>query len=100
MEAAKLSWVQRLELLFSSVIFGIFNNVSTVLNAKVLFESGHSVAGGLAIFFLLFPGIVTSVGFLVLHWFGNRKFGRIPPVSVILYFFLLLLFYPVVPIVL
>ena len=47
----------------------------------------------------LFPGLVCSVGFLILHCVGHRKIGKIPPTSVVAYFFILLFFYPVVPIV-
>ena len=39
------------------------------------------------------------MGFLILHCVGHRKIGKIPPTSVVAYFFVLLLFYPVVPIV-
>ena len=97
---APLSKFHQLELIFSGLIFGVFNNVSTILNAKVLFEQDHNTAGGLTILFLLFPGVITSIGFLVLHWSDHRKIGRIPPLFVAIYFVLLLLFYPVVPIAL
>ena len=40
-----------------------------------------------------------SVGFLILHCVGHRKIGKLPPTSVVAYFFVLLLFYPIVPIV-
>jgi hypothetical protein len=95
---SSLTWFKRLELIASGLIFGLFNNVSTILNSKVLLESGHQVAGGLTIFFLLFPGLITSVGFVVLHWLGHKKIGRIPPISVLFYFLLLLFAYPLVPI--
>ena len=81
-------------------LFGLFKYVSTIWNAKVLLKEGHKVAGGLTIFFLMFPGIVTSIGFVVLHWLGTRRFGKIPPFEVLLYFFVLLFFYPIVPIAL
>ena len=99
-DMAAITWFNRMELIFSGLIFGIFNNVSTILNAKVLFEKDRSIAGGLTILFLLFPGLICSIGFLVLHWFGHRKIGRIPPISVAIYFVFILFFYPVVPIAL
>ncbi len=60
----------------------------------------HTGFAALTIFFLLFPGLICSVGFLILHCVGHRKIGKIPPTSVMAYFFAMLLFYPVVPIVL
>lgn len=96
----KRGLLSSLELIMSGIVFGLWNNVSTVLNAKILFETGHNLAGGFTLFFLMFPGLVTSIGFLVLHWLGHKRLGRIPSTSVIAYFFLLLFFYPVVPIAL
>ena len=91
---------EKIELVIGGILFGLFNNVTTIWNAKVLLEEGHKVAGGLTIFFLMFPGIVTSIGFVVLHWLGTRRFGKIPPIEVLVYFFVLLFFYPIVPIAL
>jgi len=91
---------EKIELVIGGILFGLFNNVSTIWNAKVLLEEGHKTAGGLTIFFLMFPGIVTSIGFVVLHWLGTRRFGKIPPFEVLVYFFALLFFYPIVPIAL
>eukprot|EP00095_Tigriopus_kingsejongensis_P007483 maker-scaffold580_size130538-snap-gene-0.24 protein:Tk07483 transcript:maker-scaffold580_size130538-snap-gene-0.24-mRNA-1 annotation:"xk-related protein" len=82
------------------IVFGLWNNITTVINAKNLFEKGHAVFGWLCLFFLMFPGLVTSVGFLILHFLGHRKIGKIPPGSVLLYCGLFLFFYPVVPIAL
>lgn len=93
-----LTWFQKCELLFGGIIFGLFNNISTIWNAKVLLENDQKIPGSLTIFFLLFPGLVTSIGFLVLHWLGSRRFGKIPPFSVVLYFLALLFCYPAVPI--
>ena len=95
-----LTWFQKIELLCGGIIFGLFNNISTIWNAKVLLQNGHRIPGFLTIFFLIFPGIVTSIGFLVLHWLGSRRFGKLPPFSVLLYFLALLFFYPAVPIAL
>ncbi len=86
------------ELIMSGLVFGLFNNVSTILNAKILFESGHYVAGGLTVLFLYFPGIVTSIGFLLLKWYGHKKIGRMPPISAFFLFLFLFFCYPLVPI--
>ena len=45
-----------LELLCSGIIFGLFNNLSTVFNAKNLHDQGYELAAGLSLFFLVFPG--------------------------------------------
>ncbi|TRY76978.1 hypothetical protein TCAL_12031 [Tigriopus californicus] len=82
------------------IVFGLWNNVTTVMNAKNLFEKGHPVLGGLIVFFLMFPGLVTSIGFLILHFLGHRKIGKMPPGSVLLSVGLLFFLYPVVPIAL
>ena len=42
--------------LILGILFGIWNNLSTVVNAKLLCEKGHDFFGFLTIFFLLFPG--------------------------------------------
>jgi len=95
-----LTTFKKIELIVGGIIFGLFNNISTIWNAKVLFENDQisRAPGALTIFFLLFPGIVTSIGFLVLHWRGSRRFGKLPPFSVLLYFLVLLFCYPAVPI--
>lgn len=90
--------IRRTELIVNGILFGLWNNLSTVINAKTLVDEGHSWAAGLSLFFLFFPGIVTSVGFLILHWLGHKRIGRIPPVNVFIYCLVLLLFYPLVPI--
>ena len=87
--------VLSLELFCSGVVFGLFNNLSTIFNIKTLYDRDFELAAWLSLFFLLFPGIVTSFGFLVLHFLGHKKVGKLPPVSVIIYFFVLLFFYPV-----
>ena len=43
-----------LELLCSGIIFGLFNNLSTVFNAKNLHDQGYELAAGLSLFFLVF----------------------------------------------
>lgn len=96
----KLTSFQKFELIFGGIILGSFNNITTVWNAKVLlYDQDHSVAGGLTIFFLLFPGLVTSIGFLVLHWLdAGKRFGN--GTKVLLYFLSLLFLYPIVPVAL
>ena len=95
-----LTTFKKIELIVGGIIFGLFNNISTIWNAKVLFENDKisRAPGALTIFFLLFPGIVTSIGFLVLHWRGSRRFGKLPPFSALLHFLALLFCYPAVPI--
>ena len=88
-----------LELLFSGIVFGLFNNVSTIFNVKTLLEREFELAAGISFFFLVFPGIVTSFGFLVFHCLGHKKIGKLPPASVIIYFLVLLFFYPVLTVV-
>jgi hypothetical protein len=90
--------IRRTELIVNGVLFGIWNNVSTILNAKALVEEGHTWGAALTLFFLFFPGLVTSIGFLILHWMGHRRIQKLPPKNVILYFLVLLFLYPIVPI--
>jgi len=90
----------KIELIIGGILFGIFNNVTTIWNAKVLLDEGQKVAGGLTIFFLMFPGVVTSIGYVVLYWLGSQRFEKTPPTSVVIYFLALLFFYPIVPIIL
>jgi hypothetical protein len=52
------------------------------------------------LFLLWFPGMVTSVGFLVLYARGNRAVNNLVGWKLIVYPLLLLIFYPVIPIVL
>ena len=89
-----------IQLFCSGIVFGLWNNISTIINAKTLLDYGYPAAAGLSLTFLFFPGVVTSVGFLVFHTLGHKKIGRLPPAKVILYFFVLLLFYPILPVIL
>ena len=93
-----IKFVKRTELIVNGIIFGIWNNVSTVLNAKALFEEGHTWGAALTIFFIFFPGLVTSLGFLILHCTGHRRIKKVPARNVFLYFLSLLFLYPIVPI--
>ena len=68
----KRSCFGTLELVMSGLVFGLWNNVSTILNAKILFESGHNIAGGLTVLFLLFPGLVTSIGKALFKAFKSK----------------------------
>jgi hypothetical protein len=92
------SRIRRAELVVNGVLFGIWNNLSTVINAKTLIDEGHAWAAALNLFFLFFPGLVTSLAFLILYTLGHRRIKRVPPAKVIVYFFVLLFCYPVVPI--
>ena len=42
---SRLSWFNKLELICSGILFGAFNNITTILNAKVLFEENRVAAG-------------------------------------------------------
>ena len=87
--------------LFLGIFFGIWNNLSTLINARTLFLQGHSLFAALTIFFLTFPGLVTSGAFLLIHFNGaNRRIARLSPLRVAFYFLLLLCFYPLLPIAL
>ncbi len=88
--------------LVGAVFFGLWNNASTLYNARTLYVKDHKVFSFLTLFFLLFPGLVTSLGFLVLHCVGahRRLVGRLPTVKAVLCFVGLLVFYPAVPIAL
>lgn len=90
------SRLRQLELVIG-ILFGVWNNLSTVLNAVSVGQKGLTTFSVLMIFFLFFPGFITSVAFLVLHFLGHRRFGRLPPGRVGLYFVLLLTCYPFVP---
>ncbi len=65
-----------------------------------LLDKGYTEFAFLSIFFLFFPGLVTSIGFLVLHLLGHSRLGRLPLLTTLGYFVLLLVFFPIVPIVL
>ena len=90
--------IRRVELIVNGILFGIWNNVSTIINAQTLVEEGHTWGAALTLFFLFFPGIVTSLGFVILHWLGHKRIQRVPPANLMIYFFVLLLCYPIVPI--
>jgi hypothetical protein len=90
--------IQQVKLIVSGILLRIWNNGSTIHNAKALFEQGHTWGSALTIFFLFFPGLVTSIGFLVLQCTGYGGIKKVPFKKVILYFLVLLFLYPIVPI--
>merc|ERR1719474_2383780 len=82
------------------IVLAIFNLVSSVINIYYLFKEGHKLFGSLSIFLLWFPGIITSVSFLILYACGHQTVSKLTKWKLVLYPTCLLLFYPVVPIVL
>ena len=57
---------------FFGIVLGSFNLVSSLVNIFYLFSSSHSHYAGLSLYLLWQPGIVTSLGFLVLYARGNK----------------------------
>ena len=92
-EEPKLSRFKRFEL-SCGIVFGVWNNVSTVINAHTLYNEGHATFAALTLFFLVFPGLVTSIAFVLVV--GSRVSARRRLTGA----FILLVFYPLVPIVL
>jgi len=82
------------------IILGTWNLISTCINVSYLYHLGEDFYAALSLFFLWFPGIVTSVGFLVLYLRGNPTVLKLKPWKLVVYPLLLLVFYPVIPIVL
>ena len=77
------------------VVLGTFNLISSVVNIYYLFKEEHNKYGStfchpdvtlnfilinrfavISLFLLWFPGIVTSIGFLVLYARGNKTILR------------------------
>ena len=48
--------IRRTELIVNGILFGIWNNLTTIINAKTLVDEGHSWGAALTLFFLFFPG--------------------------------------------
>jgi len=86
--------------LFFGVILGTFNLISSVVNIYFLFKEEHNKFAAISLFLLWFPGIVTSIGFLVLYARGNKTILRLVWWKLFVYPLALLLFYPVVPLLL
>lgn len=94
---ACLSFLRHLLL---GIVLGSFNLVSSLINVYYLFREGYTLFGSLSLFILWFPGLVTSIAFLVLYACGHRQVLKLKPWKLALYPLCLLLFYPAVPIVL
>ena len=73
-----LTWFQKVELLCGGIIFGLFNNISTIWNAKVLLQNGHRIPGFLTIFFL-FDGLLLSYNTCVMKNLGKCKVNSFHP---------------------
>jgi len=106
--------------MFLGAAFGLWNNVSTLFNAFYMAEQGREAFSSLMLFFLFFPGLVTSVGLIIVHCLAGKEankvsqqggnptgkfslvdeYGRMKPVTVMVTSLTLLLFYPLVPIAL
>jgi len=85
---------------FFGVVLGTFNLISSAINVYFLFQEGHNKFAVISVFLLWFPGIVTSVAFLILYARGNNTILRLVWWKLFVYPLALLLFYPVVPLVL
>ena len=69
--------------------------------SRTLFRLGHLNLCLISLFFLGFPGVVTSIGLLVLYRRGsNARLSQMPMKRVLIYAGCLLTFYPVLPTVL
>merc|ERR1719431_2277694 len=60
----------------------------------------HTMFASLSLALLWTPGLVTSVGFLVIYDRGNKTINRLNMWKLVLYPVLLLVLYPVIPIIL
>ena len=86
--------------LLLGICLSTFNFISSIINIFYLHKEGHKTYAGMSLFLLWFPGMVTSVGFLVLYARGNRAVNNLVGWKLIVYPLLLLIFYPVIPIML
>lgn len=82
------------------IVLATFNFVTTLLNVKYLSDSGHGMYAGVSLSLLWTPGIVTSLGFLVLYARGNKAVNKLQLWKLVLYPIVLFLFYPIIPIIL
>jgi len=85
---------------FFGIILGTFNLLSSVVNIYYLFAESHTQYASISVALLWFPGLVTSIGFLVLYARGNKTILRLVWWKLAIYPLALLLCYPVVPIIL
>jgi len=86
--------------LLLGICLSTFNLISSIINIFYLNKEGHKTYARMSLFLLWFPGMVTSVGFLVLYARGNRTVNSLVKWKLIVYPLLLVIFYPVIPIVL
>ena len=82
------------------ICLSTFNFILSIINIFYLHKEGHKNYAGMSLFLLWFPGIVTSVGFLVMYARGNRTVHKLVKWKLLVYPLLLLAFYPIIPIVL
>jgi len=86
--------------LFFGVILGSFNLASSAVNIYYLFEEQHTRYATISLLLLWFPGLVTSLGFLLLYTRRGGAVLRLVWWKVVAYTLALLLFYPLLPILL
>lgn len=85
---------------FFGIFLATFNLLSSMVNIYFLFDETHINYAGISVFLLWFPGLVTSVAFLVLYAKGNKTILRLVWWKLVVYPLALLLFYPIIPIIL
>lgn len=85
---------------FFGIVLGTFNLISSVVNIYYLYAESHTQYAALSTFLLWFPGLVTSLGFLVLYARGNKAILRLVWWKLAVYPLALLLFYPIIPLLL
>lgn len=93
----KLSFLRHF---FFGIVLGTFNLGSSLVNIHYLLEESHNTFAYISVFLLWFPGLVTSISFLVLYVRGNEFILRLLWWKCVLYPVLLLVLAPVIPILL
>lgn len=86
--------------LLFGIVLASFNLFSSLVNIRHLLDTQHTMFASLSLALLWTPGLVTSVGFLVLYARGNKTINRLNVWKLVLYPVLLLVLYPVIPIIL
>merc|ERR1711936_1415550 len=84
------------------ILLGLFNFLSSLINIYYLYQEGQSLFASLSLFLLWFPGIITSITFIILYSSSTSEshVEIMKKKNVLLYPACLLLFYPPVPIAL
>jgi len=90
-----LSFIRHLTL---GILLASFNLFSSLVNIHFLLESDQILFASLSLALLWTPGVVTSLGFLVLYARGNKAINKLLSWKLVVYPVLLLIFYPVIPI--